>query len=605
MTVVDPKTTTKQSRGKTVKLLGWPLLGFGCLALSCLLMARAPADRKEPDGLRLRRPIALVLADGGNTLLVANRDSGTISIVDTRTQKVVSERRLGRRLSDLAATAKGDLLLAADEEAGEVVLVEHRPGSLRELRRLRVGASPVSVRVSDDGRRATVACLWPRQLWVLDLASPTREPGPIVLDLPFAPRRQLLLPGGTQLLVADSFGSSLALVDLRQPRVERVRQVASVHNIRGLALDHARKNVLLTHQTLYASGHATSGEIQAGGLIANELCKLSLDVVANPVADLMREQRSHPLGDVALGAGDPADVAETEDGETLVAQAGVHEVAIGRPDQALWTRLTVGQRPTALAVDPGRKRAYVANTFSDSISVIDLQAHKVVGEVPLTSAPVEPRAAERGEMLFYNARLSFESWFSCHSCHTDGHSNGRLNDNLSDGTLGTPKRVLSLLGVKDTGPWAWNGKVTDLEAQIRSSLRSTMHGRAPTAEQVADLAAYLQTLSPPPSVAKARGRIDATARERGRRVFDTQKCGHCHQEGTYTSPHTYDVGLRDEAGLDHFNPPSLRGLSQAGPYFHDSRASTLAEVFTHYRHRLTGDLSGQELGDLLAFLEGL
>ena len=36
---------------------------------------------------------------------------------------------------------------------------------------------------------------------------------------------------------------------------------------------------------------------------------------------------------------------------------------------------------------------------------------------------------------------------SCHSCHTDGHTSGRLADTLGDDTFGTPKRVLSLLGL--------------------------------------------------------------------------------------------------------------------------------------------------------------
>ena len=206
-------------------------------------------------------------------------------------------------------------------------------------------------------------------------------------------------------------------------------------------------------------------------------------------------------------------------------------------------------------------------------------------------------------MLFYDARLSFESWYSCHSCHPDGHSNGRLNDNFSDGSFGTPKRVLSLLGVKDTGPWAWNGRMPDLETQVHTSVKGTMQGRPPTAEQVRDLTAFLRALSPPPSLAKARGKIDVEALQRGRKVFARQKCAACHVPPTYTSPKAYDVGLRDEAGETKFNPPSLRGLSQAGPYFHDNRAATLEEVFVRFRHQLSGELSAQELQDLLEFLQ--
>jgi cytochrome c peroxidase len=229
----------------------------------------------------------------------------------------------------------------------------------------------------------------------------------------------------------------------------------------------------------------------------------------------------------------------------------------------------------------------------------------VGGEIQLGASPPDLRPEERGEVLFYDARLSLDGWFSCHSCHTDGHSNGRLNDNLSDGSLGTPKRVLSLLGTKDTEPWAWNGKMPDLESQIRQSVKSTMQGRAPTAEQVRDLTAFLKTLSPPPALAKARNSMDPKARKRGEQVFERQKCATCHAPPFYTSTATYDVGLRDEAGASHFNPPSLRGLSQAGPYFHDNRANTLEEVFARYRHRLADQLSAEEISDLLHFLNSL
>jgi cytochrome c peroxidase len=245
----------------------------------------------------------------------------------------------------------------------------------------------------------------------------------------------------------------------------------------------------------------------------------------------------------------------------------------------------------------------VANTFADSISVVDLGAEKVQAEVRLGPRP-RLGAAERGELLFYDARLSHDGWLSCHSCHTDGHSNGLLVDNQSDGSLGTPKRVLSLRGVGDTGPWAWNGKMADLEGQVRKSVESTMQGARPSAGQVKDLAAYLRSLPPPPPLAPAGG-TGAEAVRRGREVFDRQSCGSCHAPPAYTSVGTYDVGLRDEAGNTHFNPPSLRGVGQGGPYFHDNRAATLEEVFAQKRHQLRGELSKRELADLLAFLRSL
>ena len=145
----------------------------------------------------------------------------------------------------------------------------------------------------------------------------------------------------------------------------------------------------------------------------------------------------------------------------------------------------------------------------------------------------------------------------------------------------------------------------ELQNQVRTSLKSTMQGPDPGADQIEDLTAFLQTLSPPPSLLGARGVVNSEAVQRGRKVFAKEKCALCHVPPTYTSPKTYDVGLRDELGGTQFNPPSLRGVSQGGPYFHDNRAVTLEEVFTRYRHQLSDKLSGQELSDLLWFLGSL
>jgi cytochrome c peroxidase len=104
---------------------------------------------------------------------------------------------------------------------------------------------------------------------------------------------------------------------------------------------------------------------------------------------------------------------------------------------------------------------------------------------------------------------------------------------------------------------------------------------------------------------KARGVADADSVQRGRKVFAREKCATCHTPPAYTSAKSYDVGIHDELGGKLFNPPSLRGVSQAGPYFHDNRARTLDEVFTRYRHQLAKKLTPEEMSDLLHFLNSL
>jgi YVTN family beta-propeller protein len=295
----------------------------------------------------------------------------------------------------------------------------------------------------------------------------------------------------------------------------------------------------------------------------------------------------------------------TPSGLAVVVMAGADQAAVGRESDFTPRRIAVGRRPTALVISDDGRFAYVANSFDDSISVLDLEREENVATISL-GPQSELSLADRGELLFYDGRLSHDGWMSCHSCHTDGHSNGMLNDNQSDGSFGAPKRVLSLLGVSDTAPYAWNGQMNDLTAQIRSSIINTMQrSEAPSEEDVQALAAYLHTLEPPPSLERLRGADDPSAIARGQQIFERQKCNRCHAPPTYTSAQAFDVGLEDSQGNRRFNPPSLRGVGQRGPYFHDNRAATLEDVFQVHGHQVPNGIAEGELTDLLAFLRSL
>jgi YVTN family beta-propeller protein len=577
---------------------------FCALLLGDLLLsgARSPANgrvrRDGPVKPALRRPVALALADDGAWLFVANHRSGTIRVIDTSLLRTLAEAYVGRGLADLAVSPAGRTLLAVDETAGELIVLARQGPVLSLLHRVPVGLNPVSVQVARDGSHCFVASLWGRQMAEVDLnATP-----PVVtrtVALPFAPREQILVTDA-KLVVADAFGGRLAVIDTGRGEVESVRHLAG-HNIRGLALSHDGKELWIAHQALNGRASTTFDDVHWGNLITNNVRVLPIDDLLKPEADVLRASRLHYLGEAGNGAGDPARLAISRDGAVVVALAGVGEVALGRVGKYRWQRLAVGRRPTAVVVNPDSGRAYVANELADSVSVVDLLTRKVTANLSLGPQP-ELSASDRGELLFYDARLAHDGWMSCHSCHTDGHTNGMLADTFGDGSFGTPKRVLSLLGARETAPYAWNGSVSDLESQVRKSILTTMQGPKPSDQQAADLAAYLRTLPPPPPRPSLAAHADEAAVRRGREVFRNQSCDRCHTPPVYTSKPTYDVGLKDEMGNTLFNPPSLRGVSQGGPYFHDNRAATLEDVFTRYRHQLQEELPRQQLADLLTFL---
>jgi YVTN family beta-propeller protein len=588
----------------TAKLLAAVPVALACLAWGAqanrLSQATTPVeDVHMPQGL-LRRPVALALAADGRWLFVANRQAGSIGIVDTETARLQGEKAVGQRLADLAVCGQGSLL-AVDEAAGTLLVLRQRGPEIEVADRVQVSPFPVSVQPLPGGRGCSVASLWSRQLTFVDLGKPARVRRTV--DLPFAPRRQLLVPGGAKLLVADAFGGRLGVVDVASGKLETVRSLPA-HNIRGLALDAAGKRLYLTHQILNPLANASRDNIHWGNLLTNNVRILVLAHVLDARVDVLRDSVLLQLGDVGRGAADPAGLAVLSDGRILVTLAGVHELALGREPFADWDRVPVGRGAVAVLPSADGQRAFVANHFSDSLSVLDLAKRRVAAEIAL-GPPGSGEAVDRGDQLFHDGRLAHDGWLSCHSCHPDGHTIGLLSDNLSDGSYGTPKRILSLLGARDTAPYAWNGGMKTLEVQVQSSIERTMHGPKPTSQQVADIAAFLRTLPPVPSLARLRGSQTDAAVRHGAILFREQHCVNCHTPPTFTSARTEYVGLRDEAGNDHFNPPSLRGVSQGGPYFHDNRAASLDEVLRRYRHQLRSELGAADLRDLEAYLNSL
>src|SRR5207249_11674928 len=99
----------------------------GCL-VCCLLVASsyelAHSDSAAP-AARLLRPVALALTADGNWLYVANRNSASISVLDTRQQKLAGEFAIGRRLVDIVLAPDGQLL-AVDEAAGALLVFSCR-----------------------------------------------------------------------------------------------------------------------------------------------------------------------------------------------------------------------------------------------------------------------------------------------------------------------------------------------------------------------------------------------------------------------------------------------------------------------------------------------
>jgi mono/diheme cytochrome c family protein len=580
-----------------------------CILTFALLVSLAVAARGEGlQSLTLRRPIAVHALPETDHVLVAQRN-GAVTRVDVGASRVMFETSVAEQLSSIAPLS-GGRFLAADEATHELLLLSVNEQQAEVIARAPAAPYPVSVRATGEGHRATVASLWSRRLTIFCLAASTEKEAVAlqaekVVDLPFAPREQIILPGDQQVMVFDSFGGRCVVVDLDSGKIVLTREFPG-HAVRGLALSPDGEMLLASHQMLNPDAHVNQSDIHWGLLMSNDLRWMRLTSLLDPQRELYAGGRVHPLGVPGRGGADPAGVAITPGGTVIVCLGGVNQVMLGTQDDLSLLPVGVGRRPTAVTLLGDGNRAVVVNTFDDSLSVVDLSAKRVVDTISL--GPTRPASLlEQGEELFYDARFSHEGWMSCHSCHTDGHSNFVRNDNLSDGGFGAPKLVLSLLGRKDTAPFAWNASVPQLPEQVRNSIHKTMQSdvREIPDDQIAALSAYLESLPSPPSVDALRGHSDAAAIARGRALFGKHDCAKCHAEPNYTVATLEQVGLKDEVGTLGFNPPSLRGVSQRDALLHDGRAKSLEAVFLEQRHPHSQEWSPAEVHDLAAFLRSL
>jgi cytochrome c peroxidase len=590
-----------------------PLAGF--LLAACLLAAREPAGRQGPH----RSPIDLALLPGGRLALTANHTADSVSLVDLADGKVLAEQPCGRRPATVTCAPDGRLAAVSNLWSGTLSLFVVEGEALKPAGTLTVGALPRGL-VFASNKTLYVALAGADEVVEVDVPA-----GKVVHRWP-APREPwslALSADGRLLAAASSRSGDVCLWDTRDRRQVWERRVEDAFNLRGLAFSPDGGAVVCAH-VVRRDFPVSRANIEQGWVTDSRLTRLPVKADAVP-----------PLEQVALdtkgrAVGDPHGVAFDPAGRTLaVAAGGTHEMLLfaapsvpwngGDPgdfidaellkDEGKFRRVALGGRPLAITFLPGGTRAAVANYLLDAVQVVDVRRGEVVRTISL-GGPAEPGLARRGEALFYDARRSHNQWFSCHTCHTDGHTCGRTFDTLNDDSFGNAKLTPSLRGVTRTGPWTWHGWQKDLGAGVVKSFTETMFGPRPAAEEVKAMAAFLDTLEQPPNPHRSAGGAPSPAAERGSRLFSGKaSCDRCHAGNEYTSEHNYDVKLEpDGSPYRRWNPPSLRGLWDRGPYLHDGRAPTLEDLLRgpHAPEKLGGEaLTPAERDDLIAFLRSL
>lgn len=240
-----------------------------------------------------------------------------------------------------------------------------------------------------------------------------------------------------------------------------------------------------------------------------------------------------------------------------------------------------------------------------------------------------------GEMLFHSTRmlgpLNTRMGVSCNHCHPNGATNpmvytehsylvrGRIDLSTSyfspagdDGILNAHV-IPTLRGVRLTAPYQLDGKVASLREQVRHVVVNEFNVPEPPPYMIDALVMFLNQLDPLANAQLGpRGELSAVANEaakRGEALFHAprpelrgQSCASCHlPENGFTDNLTHPLGLQRE----RYETPTLLGLVNTPPYFHDARATTIEDAVAEVSRLFALQLSAKEAADLAAYLRAI
>lgn len=234
--------------------------------------------------------------------------------------------------------------------------------------------------------------------------------------------------------------------------------------------------------------------------------------------------------------------------------------------------------------DPNRLRVYEAGCVSGCSPALDIA---LGGEA----------RRDTGHDIFHE---NAGGGLACASCHPGGGDDGRTW-HFKD--LGPRRTQLFTMGIKGTEPLHWDGDLPTLTDLVGEVFVRRMGGAPQTTQRVGALDAWMNTLSPLPSL---RATDDAAA-QRGKVLFESDEvqCTNCHTGEKLTNNKTVDVGTGGA-----FQVPSLIGVAYHAPFIHTGCAQTLRDRFDPScgggdLHGKTSQLSADQVDDLVAYLETL
>ena len=589
-------------------------------------------------------PLNLAVSPDGKLLYVVARDANTLMVTDTEEGKVLNKVSVGNKPHSVILDKDGKTAYVSNQWSDNVSVIDLV--SMKVTDTLATGNGPAGLSLSSNGKSLYVVNSYSSDLTVIDLATgvekkrlstgnnPTgTQLSPDGRDLYITSRRAIIAPYG------EPLASELTVINDSSQKISKYIKVESAYLMENVAFTPSGDLAIIT--LIRPKNLVPSIQVERGFMMTHGIGIVEQKENGRIIQLLTDEPNAYYP--------DPFDVVITPDGKrAFISNSGVNFITVVSIDSIrqlisestpemlnLWPdhlgvssryvvkRIPTGANPKGLALSPDGKILYVAEHLEDRISVISSEKLETITTFDL-GGPEKITVARQGRRLLNNAGHTFQTQYSCYTCHPDEHEDGLVYNMASIDMGRNVTNTQSLRDIGDTPPFKWNGKNQTVYKQDGMRFSTVLTRTEQFSYKNLDaITAYIMTGIPyPPNLqfnpsgklteAQKRGKVIFERKEDnfGNVIPEINRCITCHPAPYYTNLQPADVSTlaaTDDSML--FDTPHLNNIYASPPYLHDGRAKTLEEIWTLYgtddKHGLAGDMTKNQLNDLVEYLKSL
>ncbi len=589
-------------------------------------------------------PFNLALSGDGKTLYIVAEEANTLLLVDTEKNKVIHKIRVGNRPHTVILDKEEKYAYVSNQWADNLSVIDLKKRSVVDT--LKTGNGPAGLALSSDGKFIYVVNSYNNDISVINLGtgkewkrlSAGNNPTGIRISpdgnrLYVTSRRANLVPYG------DPVVCELTVIDDNSKRVTAREDMNSAYMLENI--EFTPDGELAVIPLIRPKNLVPSIQVERGFMMTNGMAVIEQKPGGRIIQLLLDEPNEY--------FADPFDIAITPDGKrAFVSHAGVNRISVidldslrtfiretptekldyyanhlGVSSNYVIKRIVTGANPKGMVMSPDGKKLYVAEHLEDRIAVISTEILETIGKIDL-GGPRRITVARLGRRILNNAKGTFQTQYSCFTCHPDAHEDGLVYNMASKDMGRNLANTQSLRDIGDTPPFKWNGKNQTIYKQDGMRFSTVLTRNEPFSYKELDaLVAYIVTGIPyPPNLLynptgelnamQLRGKklFERTHDNYGNEIPEKKRCITCHPPPYFTNKNFEDVGsliASDDSML--FDTPHLNNIYASPPYLHHGLALSLEEIWTVYAHKDThgavNDFTKIQLNELIEYLKSL